>query len=96
MNKTFRSPALLVLWIALSLSVTFLMSVLLFGWAFVKAQFMPWLLLTSLFIIVAFLIYRTLWAKLSINGTFADVIKANTLPPMPKKEEKPKDKPKKK
>jgi hypothetical protein len=33
--------------------------------------------------------------KLAINGSFADVIKASTLP-MPKKEEAAKDNPKKK
>ena len=33
--------------------------------------------------------------KLAINGTFADVIKVSTIP-MVKKEDKPKDKPKKK
>jgi len=46
------------LWIALSLSVTFLLAVLLFGWNFVQAALLPWLLLSSLFLIVAFVVNR--------------------------------------
>jgi len=44
------------LWIVLSLSVTFLLAVLLFGWRFVQAALIPTLLLTSLFIVVTFII----------------------------------------
>ena len=56
-----KAPRLIIvefLWIALSLSVTFLLAVILFGWSFVKAEFLPWLILTSLFFIVSYFIYR--------------------------------------
>jgi hypothetical protein len=46
------------LWTVLSLSVTFLLAVLLFGWRFVQAALIPLLLLTSLFIAVTFIINR--------------------------------------
>ena len=46
------------LWTVLSLSVTFLLAVLLFGWRFVQAALIPSLLLTSLFIVVTFFINR--------------------------------------
>ena len=46
------------LWIVLSLSVTLLLAVLLFGWRFVQAALIPTLLLTSLFIVVTFIINR--------------------------------------
>ncbi len=91
MSKAFVSKFTAVVWITLSLAVTLLMAGVLFGWAFVKAEWMPWMLLTSLFIIVAFLVYRALWANHSVKGPFAD-----TFTRVPDNEEKLVERPAKK
>ena len=58
MKKAKLSTDTEFLWTVLSLSVTFLLAVLLFGWRFVQVALIPSLLLTSLFIAVSFIINR--------------------------------------
>ena len=44
-------------WLTLSLTLTFLLAVFLFGWTFLKAELGSWLPLTSLFFSITFIIY---------------------------------------
>ena len=45
------------LWLTLSITLTFLLAVFLFGWTFLKAEFGSWLPLTSLFFSITFIVY---------------------------------------
>ncbi|MEO6548057.1 MAG: hypothetical protein ABIN94_08660 [Ferruginibacter sp.] len=45
------------LWLTLSLALTFLVAVVLFGWAYLKNELGYWLPLMLLFFVVTFIIY---------------------------------------
>jgi hypothetical protein len=45
------------LWLTLSLTLTFLLAIILFGWTFLKAELGSWLPLTSLFFLITFITY---------------------------------------
>jgi Ca2+/Na+ antiporter len=44
-------------WLLLSISLTILLAVILFGWAFIKGELGSWLPLTLLFFAVTFIMY---------------------------------------
>jgi hypothetical protein len=43
-------------WLTLSFSLTFLLAIILFGWAFLKGELGSWLPITSLFFAVTFMV----------------------------------------
>ncbi len=45
------------LWLTLALSLTLLLAIFLFGWAFLKGELGSWLPLTALFFAVTFIVY---------------------------------------
>lgn len=57
MQKLSRQILIEFLWLTVSLGLTFLLAIFLFGWAFLKGQFGYWLPLLLLFFVVTFIIY---------------------------------------
>jgi len=56
MQKLSREILIEFLWLTLSLSLTFLLAVVLFGWTFLTNELSYWLPLVLLFFIVTFVI----------------------------------------
>ncbi|MEP6684477.1 MAG: hypothetical protein ABJA35_14505 [Parafilimonas sp.] len=57
MQNVSRRIFLNLLWLTLSLSLTFVLAIVLFGWAFLKGELASWLPMTILLFGVTFIVY---------------------------------------
>lgn len=69
MKKLWRQILKEFLWLTLSLSLTFLLAVFLFGWTFLKSELGYWLPLILLFFVVTFIIYSMKEIKKNYRST---------------------------
>ena len=74
MKKVFRQVFHEFLWLTISLTITFLLAVFLFGWTFLKSELSYWLPLILLFFVVTFIMHSI--KEVQKNGENKQIIYA--------------------